>query len=182
MTVLTGDPKSVRGQVLSLIRDEGPMSRAELARRLELSATTITRVVNDLDAHNVLAEGQALSTSGAGRPGNTLHLRADSCYVAAVQIGVGLAQCGIFNALGESLATDRFTFDVALGPQVLLPINFARIRKGQVKVHAVLGHQLAAVPRTRHPDQVTSLEEEKVMAYYGAGTLYATPERSDPLL
>ena len=120
MTALTGDPKSVRGQVLSLIRDEGPMSRAELARRLELSATTITRVVNDLDSHKVLAEGQALSTSGAGRPGNTLHLRADSCYVAAVQIGVGQAQCGIFNAVGESLAADRFTFEVATGPQGML--------------------------------------------------------------
>ena len=70
----------------------------------------------------------------------------------------------------------------ARGPQVLLPINFARIRKGEVKVHAVLGHQLSGVPRTRHPDQVTSLEEEKVMAYFGAGTLYATPERQEPLV
>jgi len=26
------------------------------------------------------------------------------------------------------------------------------------------------------------LEEEKVMAYYGAGTLYATPSRAKPLL
>ena len=120
MIVVAGDSKSVRGQVLSLIRDEGPMSRAELARRLDLSATTITRVVNDLDAHKVLAEGQALSTSGAGRPGNTLHLRADSCYVAAVQIGVGQVQCGIFNALGEPLATDRFTFEIAPGPQMML--------------------------------------------------------------
>jgi photosynthetic reaction center H subunit len=25
------------------------------------------------------------------------------------------------------------------------------------------------------------LEEEKIAAYYGAGTLYATPERQEPL-
>jgi len=30
--------------------------------------------------------------------------------------------------------------------------------------------------------QVTLLEEEKIMAYYGAGTLYATPSRQEPLL
>jgi photosynthetic reaction center H subunit len=29
---------------------------------------------------------------------------------------------------------------------------------------------------------VTKLEEEKITAYYGAGTLYATPERSEPLI
>jgi len=29
---------------------------------------------------------------------------------------------------------------------------------------------------------VTLLEEEKIMAYFGAGTLYATPERQEPLV
>ena len=70
----------------------------------------------------------------------------------------------------------------AQGPQVLLPMNFARIRNGRVHVRSVLGHQLAAVPRTKHPDQVTSLEEDKIMGYYGGGTLYATPERQETLL
>jgi photosynthetic reaction center H subunit len=28
---------------------------------------------------------------------------------------------------------------------------------------------------------VTLLEEEKIMAYYGAGTLYATPDIQEPL-
>jgi len=107
-----GNHKSIRGQVLSLIRDEGPMSRAELARRLELSATTITRAVNELDAGKVLAEGRALAQSGAGRPANTLHIRADSCSVAAVQIGIGVVQLGIFSALGQRRATDQFTYAV----------------------------------------------------------------------
>ena len=31
-------------------------------------------------------------------------------------------------------------------------------------------------------DQVTLLEEEKVVAYYGAGQLYATPQRAEPLV
>ena len=35
---------------------------------------------------------------------------------------------------------------------------------------------------TKLAEQVTLLEEEKIMAYYGAGTLYATPQRQEPLL
>jgi photosynthetic reaction center H subunit len=38
------------------------------------------------------------------------------------------------------------------------------------------------VPTTKHPDQVTLLEEEKIMAYYGGGTLYAHPSRKEPLI
>lgn len=65
---------------------------------------------------------------------------------------------------------------------VLLPIPFSRIGARRVVVDSVLGSQFAGVPQTRHPDQVTFLEEEKIMAYYGAGTLYATPQRAEPLL
>jgi photosynthetic reaction center H subunit len=66
--------------------------------------------------------------------------------------------------------------------RVLLPINFARIRKDEVKVGAILGSQFAHVPGTRLPDQVTLLEEDKIMGYYGGGTLYAEPSRTEPLV
>jgi photosynthetic reaction center H subunit len=66
--------------------------------------------------------------------------------------------------------------------RVLLPMNFARVRRHQIEVGAILGGQFAAVPGTRQADIVTMLEEEKVQAYYGAGTLYAEPSRLEPLL
>ena len=65
---------------------------------------------------------------------------------------------------------------------VLLPINFARIEARRVRVDSIKGQHFAGVPPTRDPDQVTLLEEEMVMAYYGAGTLYADPSRAEPLL
>lgn len=71
----------------------------------------------------------------------------------------------------------------ATGPRrVLLPIPFCRIRRDEVVVKALLASQLAGVPATKHPEQITLLEEEKISAYYGAGTLYATPERAEPLV
>ncbi|MEO7336472.1 MAG: photosynthetic reaction center subunit H [Caldimonas sp.] len=64
----------------------------------------------------------------------------------------------------------------------LLPINFARIGSQRVKVRSILASQFAQVPATRDADMVTLLEEEKIMGYYGGGTLYATPDRQEPLL
>jgi photosynthetic reaction center H subunit len=77
-------------------------------------------------------------------------------------------------------------YEVALdsGASVLLPVAFAKVdgSKGQIKVEAILGEQFANVPPTRDPDRVTLLEEDKIAAYYAAGTLYATPSRTEPLL
>lgn len=68
------------------------------------------------------------------------------------------------------------------GRHVLLPMNFTRVRRDQVKVEAILGRHFADVPGTRQTDVVTMLEEEKIQAYYGGGTLYADPKRGEPLL
>ncbi len=69
------------------------------------------------------------------------------------------------------------------GDRVLLPVPFAvvRGRRRQIYVHAITGAQFADVPRTKQPEQVTLLEEEKICGYYGAGLLYATPQRTEPL-
>ncbi len=66
--------------------------------------------------------------------------------------------------------------------RVLLPINFTRITNRQVKVRSILASQFAQVPATRNPETVTLLEEDKIMGYYGGGTLYATADRQEPLL
>jgi len=68
--------------------------------------------------------------------------------------------------------------------RVLLPMPFAKIDgyRGRVWVNAILGSQFADVPATKSLDQVTKLEEDRIVGYYGAGTLYATPARQEPLL
>lgn len=67
---------------------------------------------------------------------------------------------------------------------VLVPMTFVRIDKGRrtANVKAILGSQFDGVPALASPDQVTLLEEDKITAYYGGGTLYATPQRAEPLL
>ena len=68
------------------------------------------------------------------------------------------------------------------GRTVLLPIAFSVIRRNQVEVNAVYARHFAAVPALRNPNQVTKLEEDKISAYYGGGTLYADVKRSEPLI
>ena len=106
---MLAEGKSIKGQVLALIRDEGPMPRAEVARRLALSPTTITRAVNELVSDDVLAEGAAQWPAGAARPPARLHILADACLVGAVQIGIGVVHLGIFNAQGERRAASQFS-------------------------------------------------------------------------
>lgn len=70
------------------------------------------------------------------------------------------------------------------GGNVLLPYYFCRINagRGEVKVSSLMSDQFADVPKTKHPDQVTLLEEDKICAYYAGGKLYAEPSRAEPIL
>ena len=72
----------------------------------------------------------------------------------------------------------------APGRNVLLPINFARIdgKRRQVNVKALYGKHFANVPGLRTPGQITLLEEDKICGYYGGGTLYAHPGRTESML
>jgi photosynthetic reaction center H subunit len=67
------------------------------------------------------------------------------------------------------------------GHHVLLPMNLCRVERDCVTVRAVLGDQIAGIPRTAKPDTVTWLEEEKIFGYLGGGLLYAEPGRAEPL-
>ncbi len=68
--------------------------------------------------------------------------------------------------------------------RVLVPIGLAKVlgKKGQVRVRSILGSQFADAPTLANYDQITLAEEDKVSAYYGGGTLYATPDRAEPFL
>ena len=58
----------------------------------------------------------------------------------------------------------------------------ARIRKDGVKVRSIFGAQFPGVPQHASPRQVTLLEEEKICAWFGGGTLYASAARQEPQL
>jgi photosynthetic reaction center H subunit len=103
-------------------------------------------------------------------------------------IGADGKQAGTVRELWVDQAEMLFRYlEVALpnsakGPHLLLPVPFCRIGRQEVRVQALLAHQFDGVPRCKHPDQVSFLEEDRISAYYGAGTLYAEPQRGEPIL
>ena len=73
--------------------------------------------------------------------------------------------------------------------RVLLPAalvqwpNFGWFGKmDHVRVKSISSDQFTRVPGTRRDDQVTLREEDRIMAYYAGGHLYAKASRAEPLL
>lgn len=94
---------------------------------------------------------------------------------------------GVVKDLWLDLADVMFRYlevETTGGHNVLVPINFATIdgRRKRVQVSSIRGAHFDGVPLRKAPDQVTLLEEERTVAYFGAGFLYADPARQEPLL
>ncbi len=69
------------------------------------------------------------------------------------------------------------------GKRVLLPMTLAQVSKdGSINVRSIRSDQFTQVPGLSNPDQVTLQEEDKITAFYGGGTLYATPDRIGPAI
>jgi photosynthetic reaction center H subunit len=70
------------------------------------------------------------------------------------------------------------------GRTVLVPFAMSLVkgRRGVVEVDAVRADQFADAPGIASPDTITLYEEERIVAYFGGGYLYASPDRSEPLL
>ena len=67
---------------------------------------------------------------------------------------------------------------------VLLPMNFLTIKAKlrEIRTNTITATQFRDVPRTKDPQTITMLEEEKIMGYFGAGLFYSTPGRTKPLV
>ena len=70
------------------------------------------------------------------------------------------------------------------GRRVLLPYGFAKVRARhrRIDVKAVHARHFADVPGTRSAEVVTLREEDRIMAYFAGGLLWADPSRAEPLL
>ncbi|MGI5287550.1 ROK family transcriptional regulator [Nonomuraea polychroma] len=103
-----------RRLVLRSLRDDGPQPRADLARRLGLSATTMTKVVGQLLDEGLVAE-DAVEGAGqrVGRPSTGIRIRTGARYVIGVQVGAGTVQLGLCDLRAQVGPGTSFTFDVA---------------------------------------------------------------------
>jgi predicted NBD/HSP70 family sugar kinase len=109
------------GHILRILRDDGQQSRAELARRARLSATTLTHVTAQLLRDGTVLECEAAGQSGVGRPAQAVRLAPDAHSVAGVHIGAGNVQVAITDLKSHPRAFSYFSFDAeGTSPQVVI--------------------------------------------------------------
>ncbi len=66
--------------------------------------------------------------------------------------------------------------------KVLAPMGMAKVGRGSVVIDAINAADYAGVPKPVTPGQITLYEEERIVAYFGGGYLYANRARQEPVL
>ncbi|WP_433385090.1 ROK family protein [Actinoplanes sp. CA-142083] len=116
MAVFLADAPHLR--VLRLLRDEGPVSRAELGDRLELTRPRLLAEVERLVAAGLIAEaGMAASRGGRRSTLVEIHPR---LRFAAVDLGASSIDIEVTNGRLEPVAAYREPADIRSGPKVIL--------------------------------------------------------------
>lgn len=73
--------------------------------------------------------------------------------------------------------------EVDTGAQkVLAPMAMAVVKRDHVKIDAINAADYAGVPALASGAEITRDEEERVIAYFGGGYLYANASRQEPLI
>ncbi|HYR75696.1 MAG TPA: ROK family protein [Pyrinomonadaceae bacterium] len=129
---LSGD--TVR-TVLRIVRAAQPISRVDLARRLEVNRSTVSGIVSPLIASGVLCEAapEEAPLHRRGRPPIGLTLRGDRSFLIGVNIGVRRTQVGAAATDGRML--DEKSFDTP-----------ADSNKAMTQIRSVVGQLRTALP------------------------------------
>lgn len=121
--------------VLNLVREYQPISRADLARRMEVARGIVTPLVNELIEQGLLVEG-ATGASPRGRKPTLLHVRAHDRLALAVDVRLSETQIMLADFSGRPLATEMLA--TPSRPQALVEALSGRVRR-LLDAHAAAG-------------------------------------------
>jgi predicted NBD/HSP70 family sugar kinase len=105
----------LRAHLVAMIRDAGPVSRAELSRAIGLPRSTTTALVAELLREGLITEAPARSAgagSGSGRPATLLSLRKPDGLVAGFDFGHRHIRVAVATGEGQILAEESIQLDV----------------------------------------------------------------------
>ena len=103
--------------VLNLVRERQPISRADLARQMEVGRGMITQLVDELIADDVIAEG-ALAEAPRGRKPRLLYVRTRDRFCIAVDVRFSHTQVAMTDLDGRQLSLE--TLETRLDPDALV--------------------------------------------------------------
>ncbi len=100
--------------VLSLIRESGEISRADIVKKTKLSAPTVTRIVDSLISGNLVTMAGEGSSTG-GRPPKLIRFTGNHSYVIGVDLGSTSIRAGISDLEGNFLTEIETPTDLGGG-------------------------------------------------------------------
>jgi predicted NBD/HSP70 family sugar kinase len=102
-----GDTADLRehnlGLVLRYLRDNGPSSRAQIAAASKLGLSTLTGMIGELKALDLVSEGLAESQARLGRPTHAVSLSGERWVVAGLRLDVDGIQAKTATVGGQHL-------------------------------------------------------------------------------
>ena len=97
--------------VFQRVYEQGPLSRADIARATNLTATTVSTVIGELIEEGLVAELGAISTD-RGKPPTLVSLAKDARHILALDLSRKSFQGSILNLRGEIQLSCRAVADV----------------------------------------------------------------------
>lgn len=111
---------------LNLVREHQPLSRADLARRMQVRRGVVSVLVNELIHEELIYEG-ATGEAARGRKPTFLHVRTQNRLVVSVDVRFSQTYLALSDFGGRQLALD--VFDTVFVPAKLIKIVARRIAK-----------------------------------------------------
>lgn len=109
--MISGKPELLKkintGIIVEMVRREGPLSRAELAKRLNISRPTVSKLVSELLEELVLIEVGVGPSSGGKKP-IYLQINSKGAYVIGIHVAYPTIKLALANNMGDVLKRDSF--------------------------------------------------------------------------
>ena len=102
--------QSNRRLILNILRCE-PMSRADLAERVQLTRASITQIIDELIAEGLVKEQSVIESSALGRKRTALTLEENARYVFGISLHRRHAYVGVAELCGKVLYEEKADFD-----------------------------------------------------------------------
>lgn len=129
-------PREINRQiVLNLVREHQPISRADLARRMDVGRGMVTSLVSELLDEGAIYEGATVDAPRGRRP-MMLYVRTQDRFVIAVDVRFSRTYLMLSDFSGDAIALE--TFDTIVDPKGFVAELARRIPR-LLKTHRAVG-------------------------------------------
>ncbi|MCU6710750.1 ROK family protein [Paenibacillus sp. J5C_2022] len=116
MKKVAGNQKLIRSTnlnlIIDLVRRQGPISRADVAKILKLSAPSVSSNIEQLLAMEILEEVGTRDIVSSGRPPILLRFNRHYGYIIAIDLAGDRIRMAVGDLMGEIIAQDEVSFSL----------------------------------------------------------------------